>query len=160
MALTQAQLATLKADINADPTLSAIPNTPDGAFEIAAAYNAVAVPQFIVWRGNVPTADCKKAMVWTEFISRSAAERDAWQWMLSNGFINAGDPNVRQGIQDIFSGPGGATTRDNLVAIAKRDALRIEKLFATGAGTDATPATLVVEGTISYQDVLNARNLP
>ena len=108
MALTTAQQATLKAAIEADATLNAFPSTLDGAFAIAALLNLPASPDFWVWRTNVPTADCKKAMVWTEFIARSVGERDAWQFMLSNGIINAADINVRQGIQDIFSGPGGA----------------------------------------------------
>lgn len=158
MALTTAQLLTLKADIAADPVLSAFPNNSDGAFEIAAAYNQVFIPAFRVWKTDVPTKDAKKAMVWTEYIGRSVGERDAWQFMLSNGTINAADTNVRQGIADIFSGPGGATTRANLTAIAKRDATRAEKLFATGTGTELSPATMVFEGNLSYQDVQDARN--
>ena len=150
----------LKADIIADPVLNAIPNTDDGAFQIAAVYNALAVPDYIVWRTSVPTADCKKAAVWTEFIGRNAGERDAWIFMLSNGFINAAEANVRQGIQDIFSGVSGATSRANLLAIVKRKATRGEKVLATGLGTDASPSTMSFEGTLSYQDILTARNLP
>jgi hypothetical protein len=99
-------------------------------------------------------------MVWTEFIGRSAGERDAWQFMLSNGFINAADANVRQGIQDIFSGPGGAGSRASLVQIAKRSATRAEKLFAIGTGTDVSPGTMVIEGSLGFQDVQAARELP
>jgi hypothetical protein len=36
----------------------------------------------------------------------------------------------------------------------------LEKLFATGTGTDVAPATMSVEGSISYQEVLAARSLP
>src|SRR5688572_12266391 len=132
MPLTSAQLAVLKADIAADPALNALPNNSDGAFAIAAIYNQPAAPVFRVWKTNVPTKDCKIAMVWTEFIGRSVGERDAWQFMLSNGTINPADANVRQGIADIFSGLSGAATRANLLAISKRDATRIEKLLSTG----------------------------
>jgi hypothetical protein len=159
MPLTPSQLTTLKNDINADPVLSVIPNNDDGAFQIAEVYNTIAVPNYIVWKTNVPTKECKKAMVWTEYIARSAGERDAWIFMLSNGFINAADVNVRQGILDIFSGPGGVNTRANLTALAKRAATRAEKLFATGTGTDASPSTMSFEGNLSYQDVLTARAL-
>lgn len=158
MALTPQQLTTLKADILADPALAGQPNNSDGAFAIAAAYSLLASPDFIVWRTAVSTSDCKKATTWTEFIGRSQGERDAWQFMLSNGIINAGDANIRQGIVDIFSGPSGATTRAALVAIAKRKATRAEKLFATGTGSDAVPATMTFEGNLSYQDVQTARN--
>lgn len=158
--LTAAQLLTLKVDIAADPILAAQPNNSDGAFAIAAAYNLLAVPNFIVWRTAILTSDCKKATTWTEYIGRSQGERDAWQFMLSNGIINAADANIRQGIQDIFSGPGGVASRAALVAIAKRKATRAEKLFATGTGTDAVPATMTFEGNLSFQDVEAARNLP
>ena len=157
MALTAAQQQTLKAFIDGDPVLSTFPNTADGAFAVAALLNKAAVPDFFVWRTNVPTADGKKAMVWTEFIARSAGEREAWQFMLSNGTFNAADANVRQGILDIFSGPSGAQTRANLLAIATRLGTVAEKLFATGTGSQASPATMTCEGALSFQDVWDAR---
>ena len=164
MALTTAQLTTLKADIIADATLNAFPNNSDGAFAIATAYNLLASPDFIVWRTQVPTADCKKAMVWTEFIGRSAGERDSWQFMLSNGVINGADTNIRQGIQDIFSGAQGAATRAALTALAKTKASRIQKLFSTGTGSDASPATMASNISefylLPYQEVELARQLP
>ena len=156
--LTTTQLTTLKNDILGDPVLNAFPNTPDGNFEIAKAYNLPASPAFRVWRTDVPTKEVKLGVVWTEYIGRSQGERDAFEFMLSNGTINAADANIRQGIQDIFSGPSGASTRANLVAIAKRDARRAEKLFATGTGTDASPGTMTFEGSLSFQDVEAARN--
>lgn len=157
--LTATQVTTLKADIAATLAFAGVPMDSDGHFFIAAAYNQLAAPVFRVWKTDVPTSVCKQVMVWTEFIARSAGERDAWQFMLSNGAVNAANPNVRQGIQDIFSGPGGAGSRAALVAIAKRDATRAEKLFATGIGTEATPATMTFEGSLSYQDVQQAREM-
>lgn len=157
--LSAAQLTILKNDILNDPILAAYPMNSDGAFAIAQAYNVLAAPAFIVWKSDVPTKECKKAMVWTEYIGRSAGERDAWQFMLSNGTINAADVNVRQGIQDIFSGPSGSQTRANLTAIAKRSATRAEKLFSTGTGSDADPALMTFEGGLSYQDVEQARSV-
>lgn len=156
--LTTSQLLVLKADILIDPALAAQPNTSDGAFAIAAAYNLNAVPVWRVWRTEVPTAAVKKAVVWTEYIGRSVGERGAFELIISNGIVNAADANIRQGFQDIFSGPSGLGTRTNLTAIAKRDATRAEKLFSTGAGTDASPATMTFEGFLSYQDVQDARN--
>ena len=156
--LTTEQKAILKAAILDDPELDAFPQNGDGAWGIAALLNLPAEPAFVVWKTNLPTSDCKKAMVWTEFISRSVGERDAWVFMLSNGTINPADINVRQGIADIFSGPQAAATRAALLAIATRTATRAEKLFATGDGTVASPGTMGYEGNLSYQDVLEARN--
>jgi hypothetical protein len=159
MALTTAQLQQLKTAILNDAVLNAYPNNSDGAWAIAQAMNATASPAFVVWKTSVSTRECKQAMIWTEFVGRSTGERDAWQFMLSNGTINAADTNVRQGIADIFSGTQGATSRNNLLAISKRDATLAEKLFASGTGSTASPATMSFEGNLSYQDVLLARNL-
>jgi hypothetical protein len=160
MPLTPAQLLTLKAFILADPILNAFPNTSDGNFALTQELNKPAVPPFIVWRESISANELIKAMVWTEFIARQPGERDAWMFLTAQGTINAGDPNVRQGIQDMFSGPGGVQTRTNLIAVAKRAATVAEKLFATGVGTDASPGTLVVVGNLTQQDVETARNLP
>lgn len=157
MALTTTQLQTLKADIAADPVLSLVPQNGDGAFEVAAAYNLQAVPDYWVWRNGIPTSEVKQNVVWTEYISStSVGERDAFVFMLSNGIIDGGDPNIRQGIQDIFSGPQKVATRTNMVALAKRLALRIEALLASGAGTNTNPSTTTHEGTINFQTVLAA----
>ena len=158
--LTTEQLQALKADIAADPAFEEVVHNSDGAFFIASIYNLTADPAFTVWKTDVPTAECKTGMMWTEYIGRSAGERDAWKFMLANGTINAADVNIRQGIADVFSGPQGAMTRANLLAIAKRFATRAEKLFAVGAGTDASPATMGFEGTLSYQNIMLAWNTP
>lgn len=158
MPLTNAQKLLVKAEITADPALNNEPNTPDGNFAIALALNAQAVPDYYVWRTDVPTSDVKKAIVWTEYNGQSVSNQNAFALMISNGIINASQVNVRQGIQDIFSGPQQAGTRNALTEIAKRTARRIEKVLATGTGTQASPATMGYEGTISYQDVEASRN--
>ena len=76
------------------------------------------------------------------------------------GAINFSRPNVRQGLQDIFSGAGGASQRTHLLAIGRRLTTRAEKLFSAGTGSTASPGTMGFEGNLSYQDVQEARNLP
>ena len=71
---------------------------------------------------------------------------------------NAALADVRQMFNDIWSGAGGANTRTSLLALWKRSALLGEKIFATGTGSDASPATLTYEGNLSYVDVMAARN--
>lgn len=158
MALTTQQLASLKADILADPILAAEPMNDDGHFDIAAAYNLPASPSFTVWKTAVSTSDVKDVVNWTEFIGRTAGERDAFQFLLSNEIINPSSPNVRQGIQDMFSGPSGVTSRAAIFARSKRGSTRAEKLFASGTGSDGSPATMSFEGNLSYADVSAARN--
>lgn len=156
--LTPAQIQTLRTDILADPAFASVPNNDDGHFAIAAAYNQQASPNFTVWKTSVFTKDVFDGLNWTEFIARSAGERDAFTLMMRNGVINPSRPNIRQGLNDIFSGAGGANTRTALLAIFKRLTTRAEKLFAAGTGSDATPATMTFEGSLSYQDVAVARN--
>ena len=161
MALTDSQLQALKTHIEGDPALNAFPNTPDGNFALADVMNAPSQnPAIIVWRTQILSSELIANMVWTEYIARTAAERDAWRFLTEQGSIDASSPNVRQGIQDMFSGAGGATTRAQLIEIAKRTARQIEALYAVGAGTDQNPATLTFQGTITYEDVTAARNLP
>lgn len=155
--LTQAQQAALKAYIEADATLNAQPNTNVGNSVIANALNAAASPEFVVWRTNLTGAEVYNAAVKTEIISRSQGERDVFQMMLDREPINAASDDTRQAFQDIFSGPSGATTRANLIAIAKRPALLIEKILASGTGSDSDPATMGREGTISTDEIETAR---
>lgn len=159
MALTPAQAQVLAGEIAADPILNAIPLGSDGDAAIAAAFNLVASPDFYVWRTNVPKSQVKDAINYTTFIGRSQAERDAFAFMLSDNMINPSLVNIRTGVADIFSGAGGAAVdqRNALIAVFRRKATRAEKVFATGTGSLASPANLVVEGNISGADVSLAR---
>lgn len=155
--LTNAQLQTLKAAINADPTFAAMPNTTANAMTIADALNLEASPDFWVWKKRLSTAEVYDAIVWTELIGRSQGERDTLQIMLSQGFIDPSLANTRQGFQDIFSGAAGAVTRSQLTAASRRKATRFERIFATGTGSTGSPGSLVVEGPVSYAEVESAR---
>lgn len=168
--LTPAQLATLKADIAADVVLNAMPANSDGAFAIAEIYNALASPEFWVWRTNVGQAEIVSAISvdgttfsWPQFIARTVQEQAGWREMFADGgWVNPSLPNVRQGFADIFSGAqaGPTAQRAHLLAIARRKATRIEKLFSTGTGSAAVPATMDAnfQGPISWNDVQSARN--
>jgi hypothetical protein len=158
--LTNTQLETLKADILADPAFSSVPMTADGDFEIAQAYNLLSAPAFTVWRTNVFAPEIKGAVVWTEYIGLGAAEKSTFELMISDGILDGSDVNIRQGIQDIFSGAQAAATRAALTELAKRVATRAEALFSTGTGTSGSPGTMAVEGALSYFDIGSARSLP
>lgn len=169
MPLTSAQKTTLKTDIAANTNtvlyagvqtaINALPNNTDANFAIADWYNQTASPAWTVWRTNIPVKDVKTAIVWTEYIAAvSQADHNAFSLIISNGVVNGADANVRQGFADIFAGPNKATTRSNLTALAKRSATYAEKLFSSGTGSDASPATMAFEGSLSYADVESARN--
>lgn len=170
MSLTPSQLTTLKTDILADQALSAFPNTPDGNFAIAQAYAVIASPDFWVWRTRVTKSELVNdtsvdgtTFNWTGagFITRSQGERDAFRELFNgSGVVNPSLSQVRQAFADIFSGqtqPAPAN-RTHLLTVARRKATRVEKLFATGTGSTASPATMGFEGALTGDDVQEARN--
>ena len=161
-ALTPAQLATLKAAIVADPTLNSQPMNSDGSDTIAKALNATASPNFVVWKTSVSIVDIGRKINGAELGGLTTANHTRLQTVIqiSGGSINPSLADQRAFFDDVFSGAGGTTTRANLLVLWKRLANRFEKIFATGTGSDASPATLVIEGTVSYQDVDAARALP
>jgi hypothetical protein len=170
MALTTAQLATLKAYIAADGALNAQPNNNVGNSIIAVTLNGVASPDFWVWRTSVTkdelvgsTSADGTTFNWTGtgYITRSQGERDAFREIFAaGGACNPSLPSVRTAFTDIFSGataPAPAN-RTHLVTVSRRKALVIEKLFSSGTGSTASPATMGREGTITPDDIEQARS--
>ena len=157
--LTTAQLATLKTAILADPVLNAFPNNTDGNPEIAKAFNLPAAPAFTVWRTNISNTEIGNSFVGTELAGMTTGNQTRLQVIAqySAEGVDPSRPDRRAFYDDVFSGAGGANTRAKLLIAWKRLATRAEKLFATGTGSDAAPATMTFEGALSYVDVYNAR---
>ena len=160
MALTPAQLTTLKAEILADPVLAAQPMDGNGHAVIADAMNALATPTFTVWKSKVTTQEVGEAFNSSEVGGLTTANTNRLVVMeaYSGGTFNPSRADTRAGFDSVFSGAGGVLTRAALLALYKRTARRIEKLFATGTGSDAVPATLVFEGAVNNSDIDAARN--
>ena len=164
--LTPAQLATLKAAIDADPVLAAKPLTADGYFDIAAILNGtIAVPDFWVWKTQISVLEIMgNGFDWTRVDNMTVGESRIWEYMTQLGVINPNQNNVRVGINEAFKG----TAADNAMRLAiyghcQNLATRTKRIFATGSGTvsDDTgvgPGTVVVES-ITPLDVEQARAL-
>ena len=163
MNLTTAQLGTLKTWLTTnasglnDETSAALLNA------------AQAGPNNIAWKTNVTITQIGDKINGTELAGLSTLNNTRLQTVvvLSQSGINASLTDRRQFFDDIFSGAGGATTRANLLALWKRTITVGEKLFATGTGSDASPATFgfgvnnsSLEGLITVANVSEARNLP
>ncbi len=164
--LTQQQLQTLKADIAADPALASKPMTSGAALEIASAYNAPASPTYKVWRSAVSrveiynkTSEQATTWSWTFYKNQSAVEQNSWVQMFMGDQADFSQANLRAGIQVIFTAASAANATHAL-AIGKRSATRGEKLFAAGTGSVASPATMGFEGSITSEQVQQARELP
>lgn len=153
--LTTQQAATLKAFILADPVLSAFPLNSDGSYAIADLLNKTAEPAFIVWKTDVSIDEImRNGMDWARVDNLSVGKARIWDWLGRLGVINAAKTNVRAGIDAAWVGTAAdLAVRAAIYVHCKRSATVLEKLFATGAGTDAVPATMVIEGAISYQTV-------
>lgn len=167
--LTPAQLVTLKAFINTNPAWVALPLTNAAGQMIADELNALASPAFVVERTVLTkheiitgTSSGGTTFAWAgaAYITRSQGERDAFREMFnSTGSVNPSLPSIKAAFLDIFSGAGGLPNRTHIIALSKRRASLVEKLFATGTGTDAAPATLVYEGVLPGDMVVQAREL-
>lgn len=161
MALTQAQLITLKADIYADSTLAAWAATGRMAQEISDAYNLQAATAHIVWRTAVEPDEWRAAIMYggggVQFDGLAASKRECLIWAFS-GVINPSRQEIRVAIDD-WCGTQN-TLKAAIAAAEKRTATRAEKLFSTGTGSDVAPATMGYEGALAYQDINAALALP
>jgi len=158
MALTPAQQATLKTSIQADPAFNSLPQNSDGAYAIAEAYKLPATPNWTVWKSNVTINEVGKKFNGAELAGLTTGNQTRLQTIAQYmaGGVNPSLLDNRQFFDDVFSGAGGTNTRAALLILWKRLANRSEKLFSTGTGSDAAPATMTVEGTLSYSDVQQA----
>lgn len=159
--LNTTQLTVLRDAIAADSTLTAFPNNDDGNFEVAKLLNLEASPAFTVWKTSVTINQVGDNIVGTDLAGLSSLNSTRLQTIvqLSTSGVNPSVPDRRAFFDDVFSGAGGAATRAKLLILWKRLATRFEKLYAVGTGSDAVPANLVIEGSVSAQEVNSARNL-
>jgi hypothetical protein len=164
--LTSSQYTALKAFIAADPTLSQIPMGSDGAFAIAAAMNQPADPAWVVWRTAVTRREIlQNGFDWTRLDNLSVGKARIWQDIFVDGSLNASKPNVRAGIEAVWVGTAAdLAVRAAVYVHCKRNATIAQKLFSSGTGTDATPATpgegITDSFVLQYADVEIARELP
>lgn len=182
--LTQAQLVTLKAHIiaNADPdVIAALAIRNDNG--IRDLYNRESVPTFTVWKTTVPVHEIFDAIVWANMTPSSVPDATAL-WtnrnlqcqskqlslqtiVIGRDALNTAKVNIRQALQDALTAIPSKADGSNqnagwaaVNALMKRAASIFEVIYAAGAGTDAAPGSLVVEGPLDQQDVSAALNMP
>lgn len=185
MPLTTAQLQTLKSAINAAPDLSALPNTSDGAFEIARLLNLPASPTINAWRTDAPVQAIVDQVDWSRYTPSDAIDNTATQtnrllsiqtkqmnlqlMLQGRQTVDASRANIRAGIRDavtsVPSGSSGALVNPggpNATAVLNtmlRPATRAEVILASGDATTGVvqAKVLTFEGQLSYQDIEAAR---
>lgn len=155
--LSQVQLAALKTDITnagGGAEFSAAIAAKNWSV-ILSAYNAPASGTWIIWRSDVARRDIIYAIVMSDFVVLTDIKQAGLRIYLDYlDVLDATQPNVQAAFSAIFSG----ATLTALSALSKRQATRCEKLFSTGVGSNASPATVAVEayGTLLLDDLTYA----
>lgn len=153
MQLSQSQLTTLRDWIIANN---------NGVFDMSAVslLNAPASPAFTVWKTSVTNQEImQNGFDWTRVDNLSVGKGRVWEWMFQFGSINPSKPNIRAGIEAVWVGTApDLAVRAAVYGHCKRLATVAEKLFATGTGSDATPAIMGAgqEGEVTLQNVVDA----
>lgn len=153
--MTKAQLLTFKAAILAesDPTFVTYRNANDKV-SMAAFYNGASTT--VVWKTSVSKKDviANAAFDWTRVDNLSVGKARIWDQLFSVGNIDASQANVRAGIDATWTGTqADQNVRAGVYVQCKRFATKYEKLFAVGTGSDAVPATMVLEGAIDSDHI-------
>lgn len=171
MSMTAEQLATLKADILADPALAGQPNNSDGNTVIRAAYGRQAVPEYLVWRSSVPQTEIMlNGFDWTRVDNLSVGKARIWEWMFDNPgkAIDPSKANIRAAINAVWVGTqADLDVRAAVYTHCRRACNRCERLFVSatpgGSGTrgsTANPDVADFVGLPTLDEIETARNLP
>lgn len=153
MALTDEQLQTLANHIRANTDQAVVDALAiRNDTEVARLYNLDSGSD--VWKPSVSPEEYRANIVWAEVDQLTAGAARIWEWITANMTlpIDASDPNIRQGLADVFG--QNTASRTQLLAVSKRKASIYEDIFATGTGTK----TLVVQGPLTIQIVGKAMN--
>ncbi|HOU24548.1 MAG TPA: hypothetical protein PLN42_09900 [Anaerolineae bacterium] len=179
--MTPTQLQAIKADIAADPVMSALPRNGDSNYEIARLYNLPPTVAMSVWRTEVPTKTIRSAITLSSYTPNDAADNTATftnrallaqtkqinlQIMLQGlDHVDMSLPQARADLRDAVTqlptgaagaliSAGGASGATVLTACL-RNATRAEKLLNAGTSTTGTVTAnlLGFEGTVTDRDI-------
>lgn len=143
MALTQPQAAALKAAALLDPTAAAAIDAGDD--QALADWLNTIQPSFWVFISVLSTDAARVAISKgiAQLDNLTVGKRDSLLWFFSVS-TTPPNPSVAQAINDLCGSQN--TLKNALLDALRRTATRAEKLLATGAGTNASPATMTFEG--------------
>jgi len=156
--MTPAQTATVKAYILATPALAEKASGVGTDYQfIATALSTEVAPAFVVWRTSLTRDEVQNddAFNWTVVDNLSTGSKyRIWEWMFQNGPVNPSKANIRSGIAACWVGNAQLLAVQTMViAKCKRNANQVEKLLATGTGSDAVPAVMGYEGGLQASDI-------
>lgn len=153
--LTLQEQQVLKGDILSwtDPVMVEWRTGPD-PYSALDWYNTVETPEWIIWKNRITRDEIANVITYAGaggLIARSQGEQFVFNFITQLSTINPSLVNIRNAFGDIFSGTAQAAvdTRNALISVSKRPSTRLEKLFSTGAGTTASPATCTMFKSLS-----------
>jgi hypothetical protein len=150
MALTTEQLATLRAVVLAEPSLTQARQNGDD-YAIAAWCNAAASPAFYVWRSDYTSERIRAAITAgiTQLDALTASKRDSLLWW-AEASQDMTQSATRAAVNDLTGSQN--TLKNSVLDGGKRTATNAEKVLATGAGSFADPAVPGFVGEVSIAE--------
>lgn len=110
-----------------------------------------------IWRTSVGQDEImQNGFDWVRVDNLSVGKARIWEWLFANPerVIHPSKANVRAGIDEVWKGTAAdLAVRAAVYVHCKRLALVCEAVFATGAGTEATPATTTFQGEVTIDDI-------
>jgi len=177
--LSTTQLATVRTYVESDQVLSQLPKDGNGFTVVMNALNSNPAVDFFCWNDTAFVSNIYDAIIWSNLTPAQTADGTAiytnralicqakqinLQIMLQGKeYINAEKQNIRAGLHDALmsvpskvdgsvQGAGWAAVQ----AALQRKTNLLEKIFAIGEGSNASPATLTVKGIITMDEVTAA----
>jgi hypothetical protein len=140
MALTPAQLATLKAAIIADPTAGPMRTAGDTAALLAWCNGASAT---LAWRPVVSGDEIYAAHKPKDYLARSAAERSGFDLMCRQTRLDFTVGKIRTGIADMFSGTTNNSSRTDIFTAAQVAATNAQLVLGGASASVGGTADMV-----------------
>ena len=152
--LTEAQTATLKTAVLADPTALALLNAANDQ-GLADWLNADAPGPVKAWVDNADRGSLFEATPITSFDGLTAGKRDAWNLMLANAPVNFARNKMRKAVTDIWQ----AADATAILTAFTENASRAENIIGGTSATDSTVTALKRDwvGTVSAAEASRLR---
>lgn len=160
--LTDSQMQSLAAAIRAstDPAVVAALAIRN---DVALTDWANSASTFVVWKTRAAQDELMQlaGFDWVQIDNLTAGQARIWEWLFANNdrAIDPSKAQIRAGIGECWKGTAAKVAVGTAVLNGcKRFATMVEKLFATGTGTDATPGALTFDGSVGLTEVSTSLN--
>lgn len=163
--LTPQQEALVKSDVENNATLYEGKTLAQWWAErnpgkIAEYYSQEASPAFYLWRSSLPVSEVLENLIaddWQAMDNLTVGQDRIWVNLKEVGSIKPSSAAHRAALTECWKGTAAkVAVKDRILDMGKRTANNIEKLLATGTGSQADPAVPSFEGVCSWPDINEA----